>query len=61
MNLLLDKLRLKAQVKNISDYETNLKKIKVLSETKPKPEPRPKIEIKVERKKQKNLEKIFMN
>ena len=51
MNLLLDKLRLKAQVKNISDYETNLKKIKVLSETKPKPEPRPKIEIKVERKK----------
>ena len=39
MNLSLDELRLKAQARNIGDYEnkSNEDLIKVLSETKPKP------------------------
>ena len=59
INLLLDELRLIAQIRNINDYENKSKEdlIKALSETKPKPkipepetpkpkpEPEPKIRV----------------
>ena len=73
MNLSLDELRLIAQIRNISDYQSKSKEdlIKTLSEpepdTKPKadtkanpePEPEPKIEIKFNRRKLKKLRKDF--
>ena len=73
MNLSLDELRLIAQIRNISDYQSKSKEdlIKALSEpepdTKPKadtkanpePEPEPKIEIKFNRRKLKKLRKDF--
>ena len=73
MNLSLDELRLIAQIRNISDYQSksNEDLIKALSEpepdTKPKadtkanpePEPEPKIEIKFSRRKLKKLRKDF--
>ena len=43
INLSFDKLKLIAQLRNISDYENKSKEdfIKALSKTKPKPEPKP--------------------
>ena len=64
----LDKLRLMAQIRNISDYENKSKEdlIKVLSETKPEPpkpeRPKPekrKLEVRVNKKKFKKIRKDF--
>ena len=55
MNLSLDKLRLIAQNRNISDYENKSEKdlIKALSKPKPKPE------IKINKKKLEEIRKDF--
>ena len=70
INLSFDKLRLIAQVKNISDYENKSKEdlIKALKPQKPepetpkpepKPEPEAKPEIRVKKTKLKKLRKYF--
>ena len=66
INLSFDKLRLIAQVKNISDYENKSKEdlIKALKPQKsepetPKPEPEAKPEIRVNKAKFKKLRKDF--
>ena len=68
INLSFDELRLIAQNRNISDYESKSKEdlIKALSEPKsetpkPKPKQKQKLEIKGNKRKLKNLEKILMN
>ena len=73
INLSFDKLKLIAQLRNISDYENKSKEdlIKALSKTKPKPEtpkpePKPEPEIRVNKRKLKKLfkkqnKKILMN
>ena len=64
INLSLDEVRLRAQIRNISDYENKSKEdlIKALSETKPKPEtpkPEPEPKIRVNKRKLKKLRKNF--
>ena len=71
INLLLDELRLIAQIRNMSDYENKSEKdlIKSLSkpkpktepqpEIKPKPKPEPKPKIIINKKKLEEIRKYF--
>ena len=59
ISLSLDELRLIAQSRNITDYQSKSKKglIKALNE--PKPKPKPKTEIKINKKKLEVIRKDF--
>ena len=63
ISLSLDELRLIAQSRNITDYQSKSKKglIKALNEPEPKPEPKPKPkpEIKINKKKLEVIRKDF--